>query len=229
MASWAQWWGGTCYSARLIVPVVPFLFAPLPLVFESRVWSAHRLVRWLGATLMLASIGCGVIAAFGCDYVAVKHPLELIWRNSAGVRFGTFAAGFVGAECAATLCGRSTMNRHRIALLAAMLVIGVVGAADDQAECEDRRQAAGASPGRGETVGDLRRSRHGRRRPSSSRSRFSAGPMPRAPMARAERCSSGRTQGVRWHWAGCSRIPKGTVASSCTSFTQSGRFGSFRT
>ena len=32
MASWAQWWGGPCYSARLILPIVPFLFAPFALL-----------------------------------------------------------------------------------------------------------------------------------------------------------------------------------------------------
>lgn len=78
MASWAQWWGGTCYSARLILPIVPFLFAPLALLFDSKVWVTHRLVRWAGTALATVSIVFGAIAAFGCDYVAVKHPLELI-------------------------------------------------------------------------------------------------------------------------------------------------------
>jgi hypothetical protein len=82
MASWAQWWGGTCYSARLILPVTPFLFVPLGLLFDSRIWRAHRLVRWLGTLLMIASVVFGVISAFECDYVMVKHPLELLWSKT---------------------------------------------------------------------------------------------------------------------------------------------------
>jgi hypothetical protein len=78
MASWAQWWGGTCYSARLIVPIMPFLFAPLALLFDSRIFVTHRLVRCVAIALMTVSIAFGTIAAFECDYVSVKHPLELI-------------------------------------------------------------------------------------------------------------------------------------------------------
>ncbi len=79
MAYWAQWWGGTCYSARLILPIVPFLFAPLALVFDSRIWATYRPVRWLGTTLMTVSITFGAMSAFGCDYVWTKHPLQLLW------------------------------------------------------------------------------------------------------------------------------------------------------
>jgi hypothetical protein len=79
MAYWAQWWGGTCYSARLILPIVPFLFAPMALLFDSRIWETNRPVRWVGATLMIVSIVFGAMGAFGCDYVWTKHPLELLW------------------------------------------------------------------------------------------------------------------------------------------------------
>ncbi len=44
MATWVQWGGGTCYSARLILPVMPFLFAPLALLFDSKVWLTFGLV-----------------------------------------------------------------------------------------------------------------------------------------------------------------------------------------
>lgn len=78
MASWANWGGGTCYSARLILPITPFLFAPLALLFDSRIWLTNRIARWAATALLTVSVVFGVIAAFGCDYVAVKHPLELI-------------------------------------------------------------------------------------------------------------------------------------------------------
>jgi hypothetical protein len=76
MASWAQWWGGTCYGARLIVPILPFLFAPLALLFDSYIWT-YRVVRWVSISLFTISIVFGTMAAFGCDYVAFKHPLDL--------------------------------------------------------------------------------------------------------------------------------------------------------
>jgi hypothetical protein len=84
MASWGQWQGGTCYSARLILPIVPFLFAPLPLVFESGIWEDYRVVRTVGVTLMVVSIAFGAIAAFACDYVWTKHPIALLWDVAAG-------------------------------------------------------------------------------------------------------------------------------------------------
>lgn len=79
MADWAQWWGGTCYSARLILPIVPFLFAPLPLLFETTMWRRNMVVWVVGTTLMIVSIDFGAISAFGCDYVLKKHPLEVVW------------------------------------------------------------------------------------------------------------------------------------------------------
>jgi hypothetical protein len=79
MACWAQWWGGTCYSARLILPIVPFLFAPLALLFETEMWKSHIVVRTLGTALMGVSIVFGALAAFRCDYVWGGHPLQLVW------------------------------------------------------------------------------------------------------------------------------------------------------
>jgi hypothetical protein len=79
MADWGQWWGGTCYSARLILPIVPFLFAPLPLLLDTRLWRENLFVWSLTVTVMLISIVYGAIAAFGCDYVLVKHPIEALF------------------------------------------------------------------------------------------------------------------------------------------------------
>ena len=80
MAYWYQWWGGMCYSARLIVPIVPFLFAPLPLLFDTNLWKAHGLLRAAGIALMVVSVAFGAIGAFGCDYVLFHHPLQLLWK-----------------------------------------------------------------------------------------------------------------------------------------------------
>lgn len=79
MASWGQWWGGTCYSARLILPIVPLLLAPLPYLFDSQAWRAHRLLQAAGALVVIVSVAFGAISAFGCDYVWVRHPIELFW------------------------------------------------------------------------------------------------------------------------------------------------------
>lgn len=79
MASWGQWWGGNCYSARLILPIVPFLFVPLALLFDAKIWELHRRVRWVGTALMVVSVFFGALSAFGCDYVWMGHPLQLVW------------------------------------------------------------------------------------------------------------------------------------------------------
>ena len=79
MAYWYQWWGGMCYSARLIIPIVPFLFAPLPLLFHTSVWKTHGFLRAAGIVLMVVSVAFGAIGAFGCDYVLFHHPLQLLW------------------------------------------------------------------------------------------------------------------------------------------------------
>jgi hypothetical protein len=79
MASWEQWGGGACYSARLILPVVPFLFVPLVVLTNSKTWQTDWFLRICGATLMLISIWFGAIAAFERDYVVLKHPLEMLF------------------------------------------------------------------------------------------------------------------------------------------------------
>jgi len=79
MASWLQWWGGTCYSARLILPVVPLLFLPLASLFDSRLWGASRAFRAAAVAVMAVSVAFGAVAAFGCDYVWVRQPFDLFW------------------------------------------------------------------------------------------------------------------------------------------------------
>jgi hypothetical protein len=84
MARWVAWGGGTCYSARLIIPIVPFLFAPLPLLFESEIWEDYQVVRRVATALLIVSIVFGAIAAFGCDYILTKHPLQVVWQVATG-------------------------------------------------------------------------------------------------------------------------------------------------
>ncbi len=78
MASWAEWWGGHCYSARLVMPIVPFLFVPLVLVLESHVWSSQPTTRFAGAALLAISVVFGTMSAFACNSIWDKHPLYLI-------------------------------------------------------------------------------------------------------------------------------------------------------
>ncbi len=79
MASWTQWWGGQCYSARLILPIVPFLFAPIALLFDSETWKTDRLVRIIGVLLIIISLIFGTLAAFRCDYAWGVHPIQMLW------------------------------------------------------------------------------------------------------------------------------------------------------
>lgn len=81
MASWWAWWGGWCYSARLILPIVPLLFAPLVVFFNSRLWRSDWRLRWGAAALIAVSILFGAVAAFACENVWERHPLELLWSR----------------------------------------------------------------------------------------------------------------------------------------------------
>lgn len=80
IASMPQWWGGACYSARLILPVIPFLFAPFVLLFDMPIWHQDWRVRWSTAALIVVSIAFGAVGGFGCENVWGKHPLQLmVW------------------------------------------------------------------------------------------------------------------------------------------------------
>jgi len=78
MASWAQWWGGTCYSARLIMPVVPFMLLPLGSLMASPTWKSDVRIRLLVWSLAVVSVGFGAVGAFGCEHVWDKHPLQIL-------------------------------------------------------------------------------------------------------------------------------------------------------
>lgn len=77
MGSYSQWWGGTCYSARYLVPVLPLLFVPLAMLASGKV-EISRHVRTVVSILIVFSLVFGGIAAFACEHVWGKHPLQLL-------------------------------------------------------------------------------------------------------------------------------------------------------
>ncbi len=81
MACWAQWWGGTSYSARLIMPVVPFLMLPLGALIGSPTWSTNVRLRALTWSTAVVSVVFGVVGAFSCEHIWNKHPLQMLFHN----------------------------------------------------------------------------------------------------------------------------------------------------
>ena len=74
-----QWWGGTCYSARLLIPVLPLMLVPMALIGSSRLWNSDARVFAAIALLMVISVEFGAIAAFACEHVHEKHPVQLMF------------------------------------------------------------------------------------------------------------------------------------------------------
>lgn len=72
------WWGGSSYSARRIVPVMPFLFLPLVVVLDRCATESRPFLSTATAVLAFVSIQFGAIAAFGCENVVGRHPLEFV-------------------------------------------------------------------------------------------------------------------------------------------------------
>lgn len=81
MASWLHWSGGSCYSARCIVPVVPFLMLPIGWLIASPLWKTDGRVRALTWSLAAVSVTFGVVGAFACEHVWNKHPLQIILQG----------------------------------------------------------------------------------------------------------------------------------------------------
>ncbi|MEI6541809.1 MAG: hypothetical protein WCO86_20130, partial [Planctomycetota bacterium] len=79
MGSSLQWWGGTCYSARLLIPVLPLMLAPMAMIGSSRLWNDHGRVFAAIGLLMVISVEFGAIAAFACEHIHEKHPVQLLW------------------------------------------------------------------------------------------------------------------------------------------------------
>ena len=81
ISSWAQWWGGSCYSARLIMPVVPFMFLPLAALFSSTQWKSEHSLRAVTWLLVVVSMTFGAVGAFACENVWDTHPLQIIFHR----------------------------------------------------------------------------------------------------------------------------------------------------
>ena len=79
ISSQAQWWGGTCYSAKLVVPVLPFMIAPLATLGRNPLWNANILFKAGFAVVMMISVEFGLVAAFSCENVYDKHPIQLLF------------------------------------------------------------------------------------------------------------------------------------------------------
>lgn len=78
MGSSLQWWGGTCYSARLMIPVLPLMLVPMALIGSSRLWNSDARVFAAIVLLMVISVEFGAIAAFACEHIHEKHPVQLM-------------------------------------------------------------------------------------------------------------------------------------------------------
>jgi len=59
--------------------VLPLMLVPLALLGSSRLWNDHGRAFVAIAVLMLVSVGFGAIAAFACEHIHEKHPVELVW------------------------------------------------------------------------------------------------------------------------------------------------------
>ena len=79
MGSSLQWWGGTCYSAKLLIPVLPLMLAPMAMIGSSRLWNSDARVFAAIGLLMVISVEFGAIAAFACEHIHEKHPVQLMW------------------------------------------------------------------------------------------------------------------------------------------------------
>lgn len=79
-AAWQlEWWGGTCYSARLLVPILPLLFVPMAMIVQTRLWSDRGLGLVFFVVTAVISIFFGTVAAFACENVYGKHPLMIFF------------------------------------------------------------------------------------------------------------------------------------------------------
>lgn len=88
------WWGGYTYTARHLVPAVPFLL--LPLAFLPRAW------WWAGVPLFLASAAQTLVAAFGDPFSSdafLSSRLQSLdrgglvpWRGAWSVRWDLWPA-----------------------------------------------------------------------------------------------------------------------------------------
>jgi hypothetical protein len=78
MSTSAHWDGGACYSARLLVPIIPLILAPLPMIFQTQFFQSHISAKLGLVMLVLVSVEMSAIAAFACQNIWGRNPIELI-------------------------------------------------------------------------------------------------------------------------------------------------------
>jgi hypothetical protein len=77
MATWIAYHGGACYGPRLIMPVVPLIFASLVTLRESGWWRIWWF-RVVFGVLTAISILFNAVAAFCATQVWNTHPLRVV-------------------------------------------------------------------------------------------------------------------------------------------------------
>ncbi len=81
MSCYMTWWGGDNYSARYLIPVLPLMFAPLALLRDLDLWKRDPRIRVEFSILIAISIVFGSLAAYSCENVWNKHPIQLLISN----------------------------------------------------------------------------------------------------------------------------------------------------
>lgn len=78
--SGVEWWGGACFAARYLIPVLPLVGLSLAALLRREQWVQLPLPGQLVILMIAAgSIVLNAYAAFSCENVWGKHPLELWW------------------------------------------------------------------------------------------------------------------------------------------------------
>ncbi|HWB14524.1 MAG TPA: hypothetical protein VG826_35195 [Pirellulales bacterium] len=79
MANWIAWHGGACYGPRMIVPILPLLFAGAA-VMPICGWWSFRPLRGAAIGACLLSILFNGVAAFSHGQVWMCHPVDVMVR-----------------------------------------------------------------------------------------------------------------------------------------------------
>lgn len=77
MANWVAWHGGACFGPRMIVPILPLLFASAVVMPACRWWS-FRPLKGAAIGACLLSILFNGVAAFSHGQVWAIHPADVI-------------------------------------------------------------------------------------------------------------------------------------------------------
>ncbi|MGH9599067.1 MAG: hypothetical protein ACRD27_04345, partial [Terracidiphilus sp.] len=78
MAAWKSWHGSTCYGPRMIVPVIPFLFAAMPLTPQCEWWRSGA-AKTAAIAVCSVSIVINAFSAFCHGQVWDTHPFAVLY------------------------------------------------------------------------------------------------------------------------------------------------------